>query len=334
MIEAVLLAAGTAVLVGILGAAVMGWLARRSLAGAAILAPVVVIGIVASGIFATAQGMFISEHDHHVVLAVLGTCLPIAGLFGWLIARRVQQLVQRSATEAAERASDREVEERRRELVAWMSHDLRTPLAGIRAMAEALGDGVQPPGSDYPALIRAESDRMSDMVAGLLALSRMQSGSLVLDVRPVDLADLVSDAVASARPVAERRSVRIEAPAAGAVVVEADAAELGRALANLIGNAVHHTARGDVVEVQLVRESASAVVTVDDGCGGIPADVASRVFEPGWRATSGRTPGEGVGAGLGLAVARGIARAHGGDVDLVPVHGPGCRFRLTLPSQA
>lgn len=332
MLDAVALAAGTALLVGVVGAALVAWVSRRSLALAAVLAPVVVVGIVTAGTAATAQGMFISEHDHHIVLAVLATCLPIAGVFGWLIARSVQQVVQRSADEAAARERDREVEDRRRELVAWMSHDLRTPLAGIRAMAEALGDGMAPAGSDYPAAIRGEADRMADMVGGLLALSRLQSQSLVLDRVPADLADLVSDVVASARPVAERRGVVVDAAAQGHLVARVDVREIGRALANLVGNAVTHTPDGGTVRVGLGLEDDVPVLTVDDECGGIPAEAAARVFEPGWRGAGGRTPGAGVGAGLGLAVARGVAQAHGGDVTLVPVHGPGCRFALRLPA--
>lgn len=333
MIEAVLLAAGTALVVGLAGAAVVRWLAGRSLAAAAVLAPVVVLGIVASAIFATAQGMFISEHDHHVILAVLATCLPIAGLFGWFIAHRVQRLAQRSATEIAERQRDRAIEERRRELVAWMSHDLRTPLAGIRAMAEAIGDGVTPAGSDYPARIRAETDRMSDMVDGLLTLSRVQSGALTLELRRLDLADLVSDAVASARPLAERRSVLVEAPTASSVVVDADERELARALANLIGNAVQYTEAGGRVVVRLRADDTMAAVTVDDQCGGIAPQWSERVFEAGWRGQQGRTPAAGVGAGIGLAVARGVARAHLGDVALEPHRDRGCRFTLTLPRE-
>jgi signal transduction histidine kinase len=334
MLQVVLLAAVTAVVVGMLGAALVALQARRSLALAAVLAPIVVVIIVTAGVVAAAEGMFISEHDHRVVLVVLATCLPIAGLFGWLIATRVQAVVRRSVEAASERERDREVEARRRELVAWVSHDLRTPLAGIRAMAEALGDGVAPPGSDYPARILAETDRMSDMVGGLLALSRLQSGSLVLDLGSVDLADLVSDAVASARPVAERRGVTVAASADGAVLARVDAAELGRALGNLVTNAVTHTPARGVVHVRLSSGPEGALVTVDDECGGIAPDHAQRVFEPGWRATRGRTPGSGVGAGLGLAIAQGIARAHGGDVEVTPAHGAGCRFRLTVPAGA
>ncbi|QIM21776.1 HAMP domain-containing histidine kinase [Phycicoccus sp. HDW14] len=334
MLAVVLLSAATAVVVGLLGAAVVAGQARRRLALAAVLAPVVVLVIVSAGVAAAAESMFISGHDHAVVLVVLATCLPIAAAFGWLIASRVQALVRRSVEEATERERDREVEAGRRELVAWVSHDLRTPLAGIRAMAEALGDGVAPPGSDYPARILAETDRMSDMVGGLLALSRLQSGSLVLDLGSVDLADLVSDAVASARPVAEQRGVTVAASAERSVVARVDAAELGRALGNLVANAVTHTPARGVVHVRLSAGPDGALVTVDDECGGIAPDQAQRVFEPGWRASRGRTPGSGVGAGLGLAVARGIARAHGGDVEVTPAHGAGCRFLLSVPSGA
>ncbi|MBM6402276.1 sensor histidine kinase [Phycicoccus sonneratiae] len=333
MLLVVLLSGGAAVAVGLVGALLVDRQARSSLVWAAVLVPVLVLVIVAAGVAATAQAMFISEHDHQVVLVVLATCLPIAGLFGWLVARRVEAVVRHSVEEAATRERDRVVEARRRELVAWVSHDLRTPLAGIRAMAEALDDGVAPPGSDYLGRIRAETDRMSDMVGGLLALSRLQSGSLVLDVAPVDLADLVSDTVAGARPVAERRGVVLSASADRPVVARVDGAELGRALANLVANAVTHTPSDGAVRIRLAARTDGAEITVDDECGGIAPEDAGRLFEPGWRGTGGRTPAAGVGAGLGLAVARGIARAHGGDVEVTPRHGPGCRFRLVVPGE-
>jgi signal transduction histidine kinase len=242
-----------------------------------------------------------------------------------------------SAQEAAQRDRDRQVEQSRRELVAWVSHDLRTPLAGIRAMAEALEDGHAPADGSYPARIRSEADRMSDMVGGLLALSRLQSGTLRLDLAPVDVGDLVSDAVASARVLADGRGVHVTGSAPPlAVTASADAGELSRALSNLVTNALTHTAPGGTVDISLDADpdgtdgAGFARVAVADGCGGIPEDELERLFEPGWRGTSARTPAAGVGAGLGLAVARGIARAHGGEVTVANT-GPGCRFELTLP---
>ncbi|CAN7402970.1 HAMP domain-containing sensor histidine kinase [Terrabacter sp. LjRoot27] len=329
--EAALLAALAAVAVGTVGALVVRALAARSLVAAAVVAPVVVILSVALGVVVTARAMFINEHDQAVVLVVTATSLPIAAVFGWLIARRVQELMRASAEEAAERDRDRQVEESRRELVAWVSHDLRTPLAGIRAMAEALEDGHAPADGSYPARIRSEADRMSDMVGGLLALSRLQSGTLRLDRAPVDLGDLVSDALASARVLADRRGVHVAGSApADSVTASADAGELSRALANLVTNALTHTDAGGSVDISLAADHDVARIAVADGCGGIPQDELDRLFEPGWRGTSARTPAAGVGAGLGLAVARGIARAHGGDVTVTNVR-PGCRFELTLP---
>lgn len=329
--EAALLAALAAVAVGTVGALVVRALAARSLVAAAVLAPVVVILSVALGVVVTAHAMFINEHDQAVVLVVTATSLPIAAVFGWLIARRVQELMRASAEEAAERDRDRQVEESRRELVAWVSHDLRTPLAGIRAMAEAIEDGHAPADGSYPARIRSEADRMSDMVGGLLALSRLQSGTLKLDRAPVDLGDLVSDALASARVLADRRGVHVGGSApAESVTASADAGELSRALANLVTNALRHTDPGGRVDISLTADHDVARVSVADGCGGIPPDELGRLFDPGWRGTSARTPAAGVGAGLGLAVARGIARAHGGDVTVANA-GPGCRFELALP---
>jgi signal transduction histidine kinase len=335
--EAALLAALAAVAVGAVGALAVRALAARSLVTAAVVAPVVVILTVVVGVVVTARAMFINDHVQAVVLIVTATSLPIAAAFGWLIARRVQQLMRASAQEAAQRDRDRQVEQSRRELVAWISHDLRTPLAGIRAMAEALEDGHAPADGSYPARIRSEADRMSDMVGGLLALSRLQSGTLRLDLAPVDVGDLVSDAVASARVLADGRGVHVTGSAPPlAVTASADAGELSRALSNLVTNALTHTAPGGTVDISLDADpdgtdgAGFARVAVADGCGGIPEDELERLFEPGWRGTSARTPAAGVGAGLGLAVARGIARAHGGEVTVANT-GPGCRFELTLP---
>jgi signal transduction histidine kinase len=331
--EAALLAASAALVVSLVGALVVRWTAKRSLAAAAVVAPVVVILGVAAGVVVTTRAMFINEHDQAVVLAVIAVSLPIAAVFGWLIARGVQRLMRQAAAEAAERDRDRQVEASRRELVAWVSHDLRTPLAGIRAMAEALEDGHAPTDGSYPGRIRAEADRMSDMVAGLLALSRLQSGTLTLDRMPVDLNDLVSDAVASGRVLAAGRGVTVTGSATPPVTASVDSRELSRAIANLVTNAVAHTDAGGMVEISLAARDGTARIGVVDECGGIPPAQLERLFEPGWRGTAARTPAAGVGAGLGLAVARGIARAHGGDVTVENV-GRGCRFDLTVPLAA
>ena len=328
--EAALLAGGAGLAVGGLGLLAVHATAKRSLAAAAVLAPVVVVVSVVAGVLVTSRAMFISEHDRGVVLVVIGISLPIALLFGLLIASRVQRLSRRATEEAAARRRDQEVEANRRELVAWVSHDLRTPLAGIHALAEAIEDGMAPPDGSYAARIRAEADRMAGMISGLLALSRLQSGTLRLDRTTVDLGDLVSDAVASARVLAEPVGVSVTGSAPTGVTAEVDASELSRALTNLLTNAVRHTPAGEEVVVTLRTGDGEATFAVADACGGIPEDHLPRLFEPGWRGTTARTPGAGEGAGLGLAVARGIAEAHGGTVS-ARNEGRGCRFELTVP---
>ncbi len=329
--EAALLAGAAALAVGLVGVFAVRALAGRSLVAAAIVAPLVGVLTVAAGIAVTSRAMFINDHDRSVVLIVTATALPIAALFGWLIARRVQGLARVAADQLAGRERDREVEANRRELVAWVSHDLRTPLAGIRAMAEALEDGHAPPDGCYPARIRSEADRMAEMVGGLLALSRLHSGTLHLDRSVVDLGDLVSDAVASARVLAARRGITVTGSADPGTTADVDPRELSRALSNLVTNAVTHTPDDGTIDITLVTSHGEARIGVRDECGGIPPEHLGRLFEPGWRGTTSRTPAAGEGAGLGLAVARGIARAHDGEVSVVDL-GHACRFDLTVPA--
>ena len=330
IVEAAFVAAATSVVVGLVGAVLVRWASSRSLAVAAAVAPLVVLFSVAIGTLIASRAMFISDDDREVVLIVTATCVPIAAVFGWLIARQVQRRARESAETAAELERDRRVEADRRELVAWLSHDLRTPLAGIRAMAEAIEDGVAPPEDTYPSRIRVQADRMAAMIAQLLSLARLQSESVQLDRADVDLRDIVSDAVASARILAERKGIHVVGCPGRPVVVTVDAAEVSRALDNLVVNAVTHTSPGGTIELDLGADAGAAVVRVADACGGIDERDLPHVFDTGWRGDSGRTPGDDQGTGLGLTVARAIARAHGGDLTVSNTD-DGCRFELRLP---
>ncbi|MCU1536805.1 MAG: hypothetical protein JWP82_1156 [Humibacillus sp.] len=330
IVEAATVAAATSVVVGAVGAVLVRWTSSRSLAVAAAVAPLVVLLSVAVGTLIASRAMFISDDDREVVLIVTATCVPIAAVFGWLIARQVQRRARASAETAAELERDRRLEADRRELVAWLSHDLRTPLAGIRAMAEALEDGVAPPEDTYPSRIRVQADRMAAMIAQLLSLARLQSESVQLDRTDVDLRDLVSDAAASTRILADRKRIHVVGRAGPAVVASVDAAEVSRALDNLVVNAVTHTVRGGTIELRLEADADGSVVRVTDACGGIDERDLPHVFDTGWRGDSGRTPGDDQGTGLGLTVARAIARAHGGDLTVANTAG-GCCFELRLP---
>ncbi|MGI5503112.1 HAMP domain-containing sensor histidine kinase [Lentzea sp. CA-135723] len=242
--------------------------------------------------------------------------VPFSILLGRAIARRTMW--------------EREAEAARRQLVAWISHDLRTPLAGIRAMTEALEDGVvSEPGevAVYAKQIALEADHLAKLVDDLFQLSRITAGALNLSMHDVRLADVVSDVVAASRPVASLKGVQLRADAREWPVVRGSDPELMRVVRNLVSNAIGYTPEGGTVSVQVDVDGPDAVVRVDDTCGGIPVDVLPQVFEVGFRGTTARNPS---GAGLGLSIARGLIEAHHGRIG-VENHGPGCRFEVRLP---
>jgi signal transduction histidine kinase len=234
---------------------------------------------------------------------------------------------------ATARSRARALEASRRELVAWVSHDLRTPLAGLRAMAEALEDQVvinPREVSQYHTQIRREVERLTLMIDDLFELSRIHAGALRLSRRMVGLEDVVAEVVASAEPVARAKRVRLTGAAVRNMPVFIDSAEMGRALRNLVTNAIRHTPSDGVVDVLAEVRSGMACVSVSDACGGIPPADLPRVFDVAFRGESARTPGPQEGAGLGLSIARGIVEAHSGQI-AVRNTGPGCQFLIRLP---
>lgn len=265
-----------------------------------------------------------------VCLLVALVTVPVAVLLGRSVARR-------SVWEREARERERAAEASRRELVAWISHDLRTPLAGIRAMTEALADGVVSAPAEvggYARRIDAETRRLSGMVDDLFELSRITAGALQLTMSEVPLQDIVADALVAQVPVAQRKRVKVLANADSWPIVIGSDPELARIVRNLVSNAIRHTPPDGTVAVQIGVDQGQAVLAVDDGCGGIPENELSRVFEVAFRGTSARTPtigrDESVGAGLGLAIAKGLVEAHRGSID-AHNHGPGCRFEVRLP---
>ncbi|MFI9484862.1 sensor histidine kinase [Promicromonospora sp. NPDC052451] len=332
-----------AAVVGAAGAVALFALARRRVALAATLAPLVVVASVATGVYVSARAMFLSAADSTTVLLLLVATVPVALAVGLVVMARIRSVTTAVAAERAARERDREVELRRRELVAWVSHDLRTPLAAVRALAEALEDGVGP-ADEHVSRILAENRRMTTMVDDLLALSRLQSPATSPHREPVAVADLASDAVAAAQPLADAGGVVLAWDVAEPVVTALDARDVGRALENLLVNAVRHTGSGGTVRVTVSRVDVRAAdgtpgdavaIAVEDECGGIPEADLDRVFEAGWRGTGARTPNRadtpGSGAGLGLSIVRGVAEAHAGTATVANTP-TGCRFTLTLPT--
>jgi signal transduction histidine kinase len=244
-----------------------------------------------------------------------------------------RELTTTAARLAESRERERALERSRRELVAWVSHDLRTPLAGLRAMAEALEDGVATDPLRYHTQIRMSVDRLAGMVDDLFEMSRIHAGALRLSLARVPLHDLVDEAVVGADPLARARGVLLSADVRTPLAVRVDPKELSRALTNLVANAIRHTPSDGSVHVEATERDGCAVLAVTDACGGIPDDDLDRVFEVAWRGTPARTPEPLAGAGLGLAIVRGIVEAHSGEVDVRNVVG-GCRFEVRLPVPA
>ncbi|MFE1074399.1 sensor histidine kinase [Streptomyces sp. NPDC058783] len=348
---------------GLVGAAVLRLIRRRSLtASLAVVAAVAVLAMLA-GTLAVAWAMFLSPHDLSVVTTVVAMAavvsLATALLLGrWVVARSRElaaaarsfgddggyaapttpataeldalsrELAATSVRLAESRQRERALETSRRELVAWISHDLRTPLAGLRAMSEALEDGVAADPDRYLRQIRAEVERLNDMVGDLFELSRIHAGTLALTPARISLYDLVGDALAGADPLAREQGVRLVGHSVAAVPVEVDGKEMSRVLGNLLVNAIRRTPADGTVAVAAERSADGVVVSVTDGCGGIPEEDLPRVFDTGWRGTHARTPP--AGAGLGLAIVRGIVEAHRGRATVHNIPG-GCRFEVTLP---
>jgi signal transduction histidine kinase len=245
-----------------------------------------------------------------------------------------RELIATRARLAESRAHAKAAEASHRELVAWVSHDLRTPLSGIRAMVEALEDGVaddQETVARYYGTMRLEADRLAKLVDELFELSRIGAHALRLSPEPASLSDLVSDALAGSTPAADAKAIQLTGRVVGSgPSVELSTPEFARALRNLLDNAIRHTPFGGSVTIEAAYEDTSATVTVLDSCGGIPAEELQRVFEVAYRGDASRGHHSGEGAGLGLAIARGLIEAQHGDI-AVENQADGCAFTVRVP---
>ena len=218
----------------------------------------------------------------------------------------------------------------RRELVAWASHDLRTPLASLRAMVEALEDGLAEPAEYLPA-IRAQTEILSRLVEDLFELARIDAGSLTLDLREASLAELVSSCVDALEADARAQGVRLETRvdlAGPPVRIAPD--KVQRVLLNLLTNAVRHTRPDGDVAVVVETDTDHVVVAVEDDGDGLAPGARQRMFERFWRSDESRARSSG-GAGLGLAIAQGLVHAHGGTIWAENRRGGGARVAFTLP---
>lgn len=337
---------------------------RWTLLGGYILASVLTF----FNVWFSAELMFVNEHDLTLAIILLVFAGGIAMILGYFLSSTVTERIlslQSAAEKIAQgdlqtrvpvngrdelsalavtfnqmaeqlQAADqkqRELETLRRDLVAWASHDLQTPLTSMRAILEALADGVV----DEPEMVKrylntAQKDVMSlsALMDDLFQMSQLDTGGFPLNRAPSSLSDLVSDTLESFSELAYRESIKLEGKVDDVDPVFMDTQAIGRVLNNLISNALRHTAVGGEIRVHAWRSANGVEVSVRDNGEGIQPQDIPHIFERFYRGEKSRNRGTG-GAGLGLAIAHGIVRAHGGDIRVESQLGKGTQFTFNIP---
>ncbi|WP_394941103.1 sensor histidine kinase [Psychromicrobium sp. YIM B11713] len=349
----------------------------------AIVVIAAILSIICSTV-AIAAEMYLSQHDLQVLLWVIGISAVMSLIAALLTARPARnavialresakrigqgevidadsaswkefaevstQLAEASERLAAARGELEQLDASRRQFFAWISHDLRTPLTGVSALAEALEEGIVEDPLEYIRQIRARTETMSRLVDDLFELSKLHSGTLQLRREEVELLDVVSDAVSDVQGLAVSRNIRITQSGVAGHMLWADPHELTRVIVNLLTNSIKYAPEGSevLVSAQAQNDDRLTLSVLDQGHG-VASEDLGRMFEVGWRASASRTPDSqgpqrttpgpepsavqqpgSSGAGLGLAIVRGIVEAHGGDVQAEHAV-PGFRLTVILP---
>jgi signal transduction histidine kinase len=220
----------------------------------------------------------------------------------------------------------------RSELVAWASHDLRTPVASLKAMVEALEDGVAEP-AEYLAPLRKQVETLEKLVEELFEVACIDARALKLDRRPADVSALARSCVETLRPDAAAAGVRLEARTNGAAMAVCEAEKIERVLRNVLVNALRHTPSGGSVTVSVDTVDGRVRVSVEDTGVGLDPEAERRMFDRFWRGDAARTQTDG-GAGLGLTIARGLVVAHGGQIWARTGESGGAKIGFTIPGAA
>jgi len=317
----------------------------------------------------SAQMMFVSEHDLLLAIVLLIFASGMAMVLGYFLSSTVTSRIY-LLKDAAEKlakgelktrvsingrdevaalantfnqmaeqlemvdAKQRELERLRTDLIAWVGHDLQTPLASMRAILEALEDGVV----DDPQTVKrylgtAQRDvrSLSILIDDLFQMAQLDTGGIPLDRAESSLSDLISDTLESFSELALRQGVKLEGSVDPNIdPVMMDTQRIGRVLNNLIGNALRHTPAEGCVNVHARRTTSGVDVSVSDTGEGIRTEDLPHIFESFYRGEKSRSRSTG-GAGLGLAISRGIVQAHGGEIKVQSEAGRGSQFTFTLP---
>jgi two-component system sensor histidine kinase SaeS len=227
-----------------------------------------------------------------------------------------------------------ELEQARRDLVASVSHDLRTPLASMRAIVEAISDGVvsdQATIQRYCTTLKGEVEHLSSLIDDLFELSRLDSGTLELELKPTPAIEILTSALQGMQAQADSRVIDIRTGLEDAEsTVLVDVHKMQRVMYNLIQNAIRHTPADGTILVEMQDRGTEVQIDVTDTGTGIAADDVTKVFDRFYRGEKSRSREYG-GAGLGLAIAKGIVEAHGGRIWVESAPGEGSRFSFSLP---
>jgi len=321
----------------------------------------------------SAQLMFASQHDLLLAIVLLVFASGIAMILGYFLSSTVTERINQLKGAAQKLAEgdlqtrvpvsgrdevsalaaafnqmaeqlqtadrqQRELETLRRDLIAWVGHDLQTPLTSMRAILEALSDGVvEDPETVNRYLLTAQREVMSlsALIDDLFQMSQLDAGGFPLDRANASISDLVSDTLESFSHLALQREIKLEGQVDSNVdPVFMDTKAIGRVLNNLISNALRHTSGGGEIKVNARRTGSGVEVTISDTGEGIRLQDIPHIFERFYRgdASRSRSRNRGTGgAGLGLAIARGIIQAHGGDIQVESQLGQGTRFTFHIP---
>jgi signal transduction histidine kinase len=322
-------------------------------------------------VWMTARLMFTSYHDlvlATILLIFAGGIAMVLGLFlSSALTDRIQlinraaeaiargeldvRLQPRGSDEVAELAAkfnemteqlqsaehkQRILENTRRDLIAWVSHDLQTPLASMQVITAALADGLvkdKATEQRYLSTLQKDIRELSELIDDLFQMTQLEAGGLALDCSSASLVDLLSDTLESFRALATQQGVDLTASSApGLDPVYMDTRRIGRVLNNLISNALHHTHMGGAVRVTAERINGIVNIKVADSGDGIAPQDLPYIFDRFYRGEKSRNRATG-GAGLGLAIARGIIKAHRGEISVESNLGKGSTFCFTLPDK-
>jgi signal transduction histidine kinase len=356
VIRFALVVAGATLIAGLLAGAALRRLPtlRLQLAGLGLLAVLLPLAaVVLSGVV-----MFQSEHDL-TILAVAASSATAALVAAFTLARSIGQGIeplrraasalaagdlgarapapdQRELVALADSFNEMaarlaELFDARTQLVAWASHDLRTPLANMQAMLEALEDGLAEPRYYLPAL-QEQARTLAELVDDLFELARIDAGALTLELREAQLSGLVESCLRGLEAEAQARHIKLSADLDDVVTIRCAPEKVERVLLNLLTNSLRHTPADGSVAVRVQPRDDEVRVTVEDTGAGLDPEAEQRMFDRFWRSDRARSSTGGSGAGLGLAIARGLVEAHGGRIWAENRPGGGASVSFTLPA--